>query len=60
MRLNARTRARRTHVVFPILLCEILCQPHKMKEREREKDGDDMTKKMTRRLSIVDNGKKNK
>jgi hypothetical protein len=31
-----------------------------MKEREREKDGDDMTKKMTRRLSIVDNGKKNK
>jgi len=43
MRLNTRARAHRTHVVFPILLCEMLCQPHKMKNRRE--DGNDMTKK---------------
>jgi hypothetical protein len=52
MRLNARARARRTHVIFPILLCDRLWQPHKMKERERENDGNDITKKMTRGLYL--------
>jgi hypothetical protein len=46
MRLDARARARRTHVVFPILSCKMLFQPHK-NERERKrkkKDENDMTK----------------
>ena len=73
MHLNARARAHRTHVVFPpppppppflllLLLCEMLCQPHEMKDRRGQREEEWQMEMIWKKneekiVTIVDEGK---